>query len=231
MYGGKELVNILKELLNVGRGLRMNLILVFQDPTTKNAPIGATNVGTVLAFRCARDSNSRVMIGESGCEKLTMKGDAFLKTDKGLQNVQGAYISETGVAKRLSNMTYTGDGKRRFVIDTSLTLSESSDTPKSKQSKKDNFDRDLAKAIMLLLEQGKISNTEVQKMAEVGFDKANVYMDKLVELGLIPPPDNKRRPRKLIIKSAAEISTEVIALLEKQGYSYSDIEIIFAEKG
>jgi hypothetical protein len=168
-----------------------------------------------------------VMIGEPGCERLAMDGDALLKTATGIRGVQGAYISEKDVDKWLQRLTYSGTGERKFTIDPPLAAVGASGGCEPKRSAEDEFDNNLAAVIMLLLRQGKISNDEIQGEIEVGFKKANLYMDKLVEFGLIPPPDKKRRPRKLLAKSATEIQSEVKDFLAEHGYTHDDVEEAF----
>ena len=93
---------------------------------------------------------------------------------------------------------------------------------RQKLSPEDEFNMNMDEVVKVLLKEGKISNSAVQKVIEVGFDKANEYMDKLEEYGLILPLGSKRGARKLIPNS---ISSEVREILSKYGYNKDEIEV------
>ena len=60
----------------------------------------------------------------------------------------------------------------------------------------------------------------MQRNITIAFKKANVYMDKLVEYGLIEPLDGGRSHRNLIPKNVDEINAEVLELLEKHNVEF-----------
>jgi len=225
----KELQETIKGLLAQARGLKIFLILAAQDPTEENMKCGITNIGTCLAFKCSQKHNSRVMIGESGAANLLGKGDMLFKSESrvGLRNIQGAYIKEEDIKANLERIlterSFPDEGKYKYTM---LDLPEgrttaSTDVPKP--SAEDKFDENLAEVIMLLLEQGQFSNDAIQKMLEIGYHKANEYMAKLEEYGLIPPLKGKRKPRKLNPECIENMPVEVIELLERHGYTEDDI--------
>lgn len=94
-------------------------------------------------------------------------------------------------------------------------------------SSEEEFDANLVKVITLLFEEKLASNSKIMKFLEVGFDKANEYADKLVEYGLIPSLNGKRKPRKLLPQCIEDVSPEVWEWLEKYGYTTNDVEGFF----
>ena len=232
----KELQDAIKGLLEQARGLKIFMVLAAQDPTEKNMNCGITNLGTYLAFRCTHKHNSRVMIGDSGAADLLGKGDMLFKCESrpGTRRMQGAYIKEEDIKasleKILAERSFPGEGKYKYNMFDSLEGRTPASTAPLKPSAEDEFDENMAEVIMLLLEQGQLSNDAIQKMLGIGYHKANDYMNRLEEYGLIPPLKGKRKPRKLDPECADNMPSEVIELLARHGYTENDIADAFNQR-
>jgi DNA segregation ATPase FtsK/SpoIIIE-like protein len=152
-------------------------------------------------------------------------GDMIYKNSAGTKRMQGAYISEADLAKRLSNMTYTGTGEYKYTIDTALTAADDFGCEtQPKPYEEEIFNSNLTEVIMLLFEKGFISNAAVQQEIEVGFPAANLYMEKLEEFNLIEPLKGKRKRRNLSPKCIDDISAEVFELMKNHGYTKDDVQ-------
>lgn len=219
----RELLSLVRGLLEQARGLKIRMILAAQDPTEKNMKFGTTNLETVLAFKCGGQHNSRVMLGEAGAEALLGNGDMLFKS-KGIKSVQGAYIDERDIAKYLDEHLCTSGNS-----DPIITISEDklNNATNAKLSKEAEFDRNMAEIIMKLLELGQISNDAVLGHLGIGFHAGNKYMDGLVGYKLIPLLNKKRGPRKLISARFEDIPAEAIELLGRHGYTNDAIKATF----
>lgn len=233
-HGGKDVQNELKKtiknLLETSRDLKIKMILAAQDPTEKNVPIGVTNVGTIMAFRCGREHNSRVMIGESGAEKLLGKGDMLFKSEchEEIRNIQSAYMAEKDISEAVGNLDCSQPNENKFVIDESETqvIPSNSDNTKDKKLSKVSIkesDENMAEVIVLLLKDGEISNSKIQGIFGIGYPKANKYMNKLEELGLIRQTE-QRKSRNLIPKKVEDVDHNVLELLKNYGYTKDKIK-------
>jgi hypothetical protein len=151
----------------------------------------------------------------------------FDTIDKYDVQLKAAFISEADTVKLLNKLKgeFKQENQYQFRLDETLPSSDGGLKLQEHPavSPADEFNKNLAKVISLLLKVDEISNVAVQKELEVGFNTANLYMDKLVRLGLIAPPDGKRRPRKLIVQSHTDISDDVLELLSANGYTTDDI--------
>jgi len=223
----KELQSLIMSLLAQARGLKIFMVLAAQDPTEKNMKCGMTNLETVLAFKCGREHNSRVMLGESGAEKLLGNGDMLFKS-RGIKSVQGAHIIEENIAAYLEkHMCTSGDNSHIITIPAHVESSSDGSINLPKTNAVDEFNKNIAEIIMILLKQRYISNDAVQKQLEVAYHKANEYMAKLEEYKLILPLSGKRKPRKLVPTRFEDISPEAIEHLARHGYGADDIESTF----
>ena len=165
------------------------------------------------------------MLGQTGAEQLLGKGDMLFKHG-GIKNIQGAYIDEDDIAAYLKeHMCTSGDSNYIITIPKS---SEEEEGHVSGSSSENEFDKNLAKTIILLLKQKKISNDEVQGLAEVGYHSANKYMRRLEQYSLIPPLNRRRAPRKLIPVRFEDMPNEVIEFLMQHNYTIDKIQDNFS---
>ncbi len=84
-------------LSSKGRAFGLVLVLATQNPKAEvlNTLIRG-NMSTRIAFRVATAEHSRVILGESGAQELprTIRGRLVARMDRGLQTLQGFYITE-----------------------------------------------------------------------------------------------------------------------------------------
>jgi hypothetical protein len=150
----------------------------------------------------------------------------------GIRNIQGSYIAEKDIAPTLDRMLgerdFPNEGKHKFNMTVSDDSGQSTDVKKI--SVEDEFKNNFVEVVMTLLDQCQTSNDAVQKLVGVGYHKANEYMDKLEEYGLIPSLGSKRGPRKLFPEWFDNASSEVWELLEEYGYTMEDIENAFINR-
>lgn len=180
----KVLQEAITGLLAESRGLKMHMVLAAQDPTEEKMKCGVTNLGTVLAFKCSREHNSRVMLGESGAENLLGNGDMLFKPENGIgiRSIQGAFIDEKDIATRLEeDICSFGEGKYKFVIDESKTIYTQTKPNNEPQSNHPNLINDelLPDIIMWVLEQDKIANYRIQKEFHIGNGRTNTILELL----------------------------------------------------
>ena len=86
----------LMSLLQAGRAAGFHVILATQRPEVKVIPgILKANIPSVIGLTTARAMDSKIVIDESGLEKLTGRGDALIKLKgKDLQRVQMPWIPD-----------------------------------------------------------------------------------------------------------------------------------------
>jgi hypothetical protein len=78
-----------KDLLARGREFNIHLVLATQHPTVKVVSSALkANCPTRLALRTATSSDSRVILDQSGAEKLMGRGDALLSYGGKIQRLQ-----------------------------------------------------------------------------------------------------------------------------------------------
>ncbi len=101
MQDGKDkaITKALARIAQKARSAMIHMILATQYPTSKVIdPIIAANTPSRAGLLVDKDHQSRVVIGENGCESLLGMGDCLLKlAGKGITRVHGANITETEI--------------------------------------------------------------------------------------------------------------------------------------
>jgi hypothetical protein len=89
-------------LASKGRAFGLAILLATQNPKAEvlNTLIRG-NMSTRISFRVATAEHSRVILGESGAQELprTIRGRLVARLDRGLETLQGFYITEQAIAK------------------------------------------------------------------------------------------------------------------------------------
>ena len=99
MQDGKDkaITKAIARISQKARSAKISMMLATQYPVTKVIdPIIAVNTPSRAGLLVDKDHQSRVVIGENGCENLLGKGDCLLKlAGKGITRVHGAMITDT----------------------------------------------------------------------------------------------------------------------------------------
>lgn len=88
----KTITKSLARIAQKARSARIHMLLITQYPTTDVVhPLIAANTPSRAGLLTDKDYQSRVIIGDSGCETLLGKGDCLLKiAGQGLKRIHGA---------------------------------------------------------------------------------------------------------------------------------------------
>lgn len=92
----KTITKALARIAQKARSAKIHMILITQYPTADVVhPLIAANTPSRLGLMVDKDHQSRVVIGDSGCEELLGKGDALLKiAGESLRRIHAANIQD-----------------------------------------------------------------------------------------------------------------------------------------
>jgi DNA segregation ATPase FtsK/SpoIIIE-like protein len=203
---------------------------VAQDSTKGNIAIKMTNLGAAIAFRCTNWRGSHAILDAPDAVKLYGKGLMYFKCEQheGLLRVQGSYMEPVEIMGRLDNMEFDHASKDEYIID---GLDEPALQPKFGDIDSENaipydvHERKLAEIIIWALSKDWISNNQIKKKFEMGYDTANKFLDELEAFGLVAKlREGTKLSRAVIPEQIEDIPTEVAGLLAKHGYTEDDIK-------
>lgn len=231
----KYIASCVSKLLQTGRHAGIHLVISGQDPTVKSmGDTKLSNITARIAFACAKHQNSSTILGTSGAEGLTEKGEMLYISSELSQPIrlQGAYMPKNEVKELIERIKLASTNiSRGFVIqelneeDKSAKISEYLSTMPFEDNKEE---KELADIIVWALTRDTVSALKIQETFRMS-NRAGDILDKLYEMGIVSEKFSNQ-PRKVLIKSLSEIPDNVMGFLRKNGYTEEDIALIFNRK-
>lgn len=222
---------LLADLLERARKIKIHLILTAQDASKGNIEIKMTNLAGI-AFRCTNPFDSRTIIDSPEARHLSGKGSMYFKSEQheGLLRLQGAFMPPQEIMDMLDDMTFDyADGKIEYnevKFEPIVLPGVNKVIPQAESSNhQDTHEEVLAKLVIWLLGQDKISNNQIKDHFEMGYNKAKVFLSELEAANLVTnQKKGSKLPRTVIPKSMDDIPVKVMGLLMGCGYTEDDVK-------
>ena len=196
MVAGKDVEASIVRIAQLGRAAGIHLIVATQRPSA-NVVTGLikANITNRIAFNVATGVDSRVIIDQSGAEKLTGLGDMlFSKVGWGKpKRIQGCYVSDEEIASVVEFVKEHGQAEYHEEILSAVS-------PATVSGGSDGSDEDplLWEAAHIVVESQLGSTSGLQRRLKVGYARAGRIMDMLEEKGIVGPPDGSK-PREVLL--------------------------------
>ena len=189
MVASRDVENHIVRLTQLARAAGIHLVIATQRPSVDVITgLIKANIPSRIAFAVSSMVDSRTILDMGGAEKLLGKGD-MLYHPVGLSRpirVQGAFVSEEEIERLVEFCS-------RQAAQEFLDLpEESADSEEEKQESL--FDDEyFVDACKLVMESGQASASYLQRRFRVGYNRAARLIEDMETLGVISPPDGKRR--------------------------------------
>jgi DNA segregation ATPase FtsK/SpoIIIE, S-DNA-T family len=198
MLAPDEVERSITRLAQLARATGIHLILATQRPSV-NVITGQikANFPARIAFAVAQGVDSRVILDQSGAEKLLGRGDMlFLAPDASAPvRLQGAYVSDSEIELLVNYWKYnaavpdaeksgTPEGKPIDTVPAGIPLKQ---IPLWDEIDSDQ-DPMLQDAISLVRQEKKASVTMLERRLRIGYTRAARIVEKLEEMGIVGPP-------------------------------------------
>jgi len=202
MISPQEVEDCVIRLAQKSRAVGIHLVLATQRPSVDviTGMIKA-NVPSRIAFAVSSQTDSRVILDQSGAETLLGQGDMLFKPlgTSRLQRLQGAYVSEEEIALVVEQCR----AQRPQELDESLLVAP--EKPEEAADEDEDFDPDedplLDKAIEVVVQAQTASVSLLQRRLRVGYTRAGRLIDMLERRGIISPYEGSK-PRKVLVGEA-----------------------------
>ncbi|PWU20724.1 MAG: DNA translocase FtsK [Candidatus Rokuibacteriota bacterium] len=202
MISPQEVEDCVIRLAQKSRAVGIHLVLATQRPSVDviTGMIKA-NVPSRIAFAVSSQTDSRVILDQSGAEALLGQGDMLFKPlgTSRLQRLQGAYVSEEEVALIVEQCR----AQRPQELDESLLVAP--ERPEEEPDEEGDFDPDedplLEKAIEVVVQAQTASVSLLQRRLRVGYTRAGRLIDMLERRGIISPYEGSK-PRRVLVGEA-----------------------------
>ena len=199
MAASKEVEESICRLAQMGRASGMHLVIATQRPSADVITgLMKANIPSRIAFAVSSALESRIIMDQSGAEKLIGHGDMLyspIGCGKPLR-VQGAFVSDE---ERESVIKYIGEHcditaeqneEIQQYMDKANEAKASSDSKDSSSRDNDiagDYDECLPQAAEIVLEMKQCSVSMLQRRLKLGYSRAARVVDQLEELGVVGP--------------------------------------------
>lgn len=209
LVAAKEVEESICRVAQMGRASGMHLVIATQRPSADVITgLMKANIPSRIAFAVSSAMESRIILDNSGAEKLIGQGDmlyAPLGAGKPLR-VQGAYVSDEereqviNFVKEGAEVEYSEDILAQ-IEKAAEAKSSPADNGKNDQSADEgesSYDPMLPQAVDVIFETQQASVSMLQRRLRLGYSRAARIVDQMEEIGVVGPFEGSK-PRQIMI--------------------------------
>ena len=204
-----EVENAIIRLAQMARAAGMHLIIATQRPSADVITgLMKDNIPSRIAFAVASAINSRIILDQSGAEKLLGKGDMLfnpLGVNKP-QRIQGCFVSDSEVEEVVAFVKQCGQPEyNQEIIDhmeRSVQAAEEGGSGGDGGGDDDDTDDPVFdEAVEIVVSSGQASVSMLQRRLKLGYSRAARLVDQMEERGIVGPFEGSKPRAVLITKS------------------------------
>ena len=211
MIAAKEVEESICRVAQMGRAAGMHLVVATQRPSADVITgLMKANIPSRIAFAVSSAMESRIIMDQSGAEKLVGMGD-MLYSPLGAgkpTRIQGAFVSDEErerVIEFIKESNPAAKPENNQEIGEYMSRAEQSkDSSKDKGREEEggsaagDYDEMLPQAVEAILETGQCSVSMLQRRVKLGYSRAARIVDQMEELGIVGPYEGAK-PRSVLI--------------------------------
>jgi S-DNA-T family DNA segregation ATPase FtsK/SpoIIIE len=203
----KDVEDKIQSLTQKARAAGIHLVVATQRPSTDVITgVIKSNLNTRIAFTVATDVDSRVILDQTGAQKLLGKGD-FLYTMQGITTpvrVQSAFISAEDSQRvvnfiKSNNESYYDENATSYINNTHTSMDGGSISGGSTEIEPVFID-----ALRFVIRSESASISLIQRKCGIGYNKAGKIVEWMEEMGYITSFDGAKARKVLITKEEFE---------------------------
>jgi len=212
LVAAKEVEESICRVAQMGRAAGIHLIIATQRPSADVITgLMKANIPSRIAFAVASSLESRIILDQTGAEKLVGRGDMlYFPIGKGKPTrVQGCFISDEEVS-RVTEFIKRNSGGVQYdeAVMHDIERNASSNEKGGKgasssasQEAENSYDELLPAAIDVVVETGMASVSMLQRRLKLGYSRAARLVDQMEEKGVVGPFGGSK-PRQVLITKA-----------------------------
>ena len=222
----KDVEESICRVAQMGRAAGMHLIIATQRPSADVITgLMKANIPSRIAFAVSSAMESRIILDQTGAEKLIGMGD-MLYSPVGVGKpvrIQGAFVTDEEresiidfIKENSSNTSQSEDiiEYMNKALEGKNSGSGSSSAEKESAGSSSDYDEKIHEAVYAVIEMKSCSVSMLQRKVKLGYSRAARIVDQMEELGVVGPYEGAKPRSVLIDKSGwrsicSEIGLEI----------------------
>lgn len=191
LVAGKEIEAAVQRLAQMARAAGIHLIMATQRPSVDviTGTIKA-NFPTRIGFQVTSKIDSRTILGEQGAEQLLGRGDMlYMEAGGRIRRVHGAFVADDEVERIVTQLKVQQDPNYVDIYAVAEDADGSYD-PDMMGGKEGSGDELYDKALSIVLSEGKVSTSFIQRHLSIGYNRAAKIVDVMEKEGVISAPNH-----------------------------------------
>jgi len=201
MVAGKDVEASIVRIAQLGRAAGIHMIVATQRPSS-NVVTGLikANITNRIGLTVATGIDSRVILDQTGAEKLTGQGDMlFSRVDWGKpKRIQGCYVSDEEIVSVVDFVKEHSAAEYHEEILSAAAPAAMGGGGAGAADAPAEDDPLLWDAARIVVDSQLGSTSGLQRRLKVGYARAGRIMDMLEEKGVVGPPDGSK-PREVLL--------------------------------
>jgi len=181
LVAGKDIEAAVQRLAQMARAAGIHIITATQRPSVDviTGTIKA-NFPTRISFQVTSKIDSRTILGEMGAEQLLGQGDMLHMAGGGrISRVHAPFVSDAEVEKVVAFLKQ--QGTPQYIED--VTVDDEEDGGKA--AKEDSGDPMYDEAMSVILREGKVSTSFIQRHLQIGYNRAARIIEQMENEGVV----------------------------------------------
>lgn len=207
LVASKEVEESVCRVAQMGRASGMHLIIATQRPSADVITgLMKANIPSRIAFAVSSAMESRIILDNSGAEKLIGAGDMLyypLGAGKPMR-IQGAFVTDEERERVINFVKEGAEVKYSEDILSQIEKAAEQDAPKDEDNDHEcgvfgpQYDDLLPQAVEVIFETKQASVSMLQRRLKLGYARAARIVDQMEELGVVGPFEGSK-PRQILI--------------------------------
>jgi len=214
----EECERLICRLAQMSRATGIHLIIATQRPSVDVVTgLIKANFPARVAFAVTTQVDSRVILDATGAEKLLGRGDMlYMSSDSSkLPRLQGCYVSDNELRQLVNywrqqavpegsplELSYYGDSMAAAPAPPVIQQPLWEDMLAQQKAAAAGRDELLDNAVGVVQQHGRASVSLLQRKLRIGYSRAARLIDLMEEEGIVGPPEEAGRERKVLIKGS-----------------------------
>ena len=198
MVAGKDVEASIVRIAQLARAAGIHLVLATQRPSADVVTgLIKSNVDTRVALKVSSSIDSRVILDQTGAERLMGRGDMLFRKAGGvLRRVLGAYASDAEIESVVGFIRDQREPEYHAEILSAVVPGQPGAGEGADPAEED--DPLVWEAAQVVVDSQLGSTSGLQRRLKVGYARAGRIMDMLEQKGVVGPPDGSK-PREVLL--------------------------------